>query len=54
VTSELSALTSGDQPAQNPDSANSQAPGAAANAFGQMPTGTPANSGLKEIVDQHE
>lgn len=50
----LEALTSAPVPAQNPDSANTQAPSAAVSGYTEVPTAATANSGLKEIMAEHE
>ncbi len=50
----LYSLTSPAPATQNPDSASAQVPGAVANTSGLVTAGVAANSGLKEIVDNHE
>jgi hypothetical protein len=50
----LASLTTGAEPAQNPNSANAQVPSAAVNGHPETLQTATANSGLKENVDTHE
>jgi hypothetical protein len=50
----LSTLTSGAFSPQNPDSAGTRAPSATAATFRRTPASAHSNSGLKEIVNNHE
>jgi hypothetical protein len=54
VPGNLLALTAPSRPAQNPDSAGIQAPGAAADGTDETPAAEPANSSLREIKATHE
>lgn len=50
----LASLTTSGEPGQNPNSANAQVPSAAVNVDSAMLPAAAANTGLKEIVAQHE